>query len=84
MQPWHLQDQVGITWYRHELGECRLFQESILRSLEIDDIKLYSLHAEIFPSPKGYRKRDLTDRGCCCTRDYAIERSPTGVQQRPG
>jgi hypothetical protein len=46
---------------RLELGECRPSQESIVYSLKIGDLKLYSLRAEIFLSPKGYRKRDLTD-----------------------
>jgi hypothetical protein len=68
----------------HELGECWSSQESDVRSLEIDDLKLYSIRAEIFLSPKGYGKRDLIDGGCCCTREYAMERSPTGAQQRPG
>jgi hypothetical protein len=82
--PWHLQDQVGIMWDHHELGECQLSQESIVRSLKISNLKLYSLRAEIFPSPKGYGKSDLTNGGCCCTRDYAMERNTTGAQQRPG
>jgi hypothetical protein len=43
-----------------------------------------SLRAEIFPSPKGYGKSDLTNGGCCGTRDYAMERNTTGAQQRPG
>jgi hypothetical protein len=68
---------------RHELGECRSSQESVVRSLEIGDLKLYSLRIEIFLSLKAYGKRDLTNGGSCCTRDYAMERSLTGVQQRP-
>jgi hypothetical protein len=83
-RPWHLQDQVGIMLDRHEFGECRPSQESVVCSLKINDLKLYNLRAKIFPSPEGYEKRNLTDGGCCCTRDYAMERSPTGVQQRPG
>jgi hypothetical protein len=71
-------------WDHHELREGRPSQESVVHSLKIDDLKLYSLCAEIFLSPEGYRKRNLTDWGCCCTRDYAMERSPTGAQQRPG
>jgi hypothetical protein len=38
-----------------------------------------SLSTEVFLSHEGYWKRDLTDRGCCCSRDYALEWSPTGV-----
>jgi hypothetical protein len=38
---------------------------------------------EIFLSPEGYRKSDLTDGGRCCARDYAMEGGPTGVQQGP-
>jgi hypothetical protein len=79
MWPWHLKDQVGVMWDRHELGECWSSQESIIRSLEITDRKLYSLRAEIFLSPEGYGNRDLTNGGCYYTRDYAMERSPTGV-----
>jgi hypothetical protein len=78
-QPWHFHDQVGIMWDHHEFGECWLSQESVVRSLKISDQKLYSYHAEIFPSPEGYGKSDLTDRGFYYTRDYAMERSPTGA-----
>jgi hypothetical protein len=61
-RPWNLQDHVGVMWDRHGLGECRLSQESIVRILKIGDLKLYSFCVEIFLSPKGYEKRDLTDR----------------------
>jgi hypothetical protein len=44
---------------------------------------LYILRAEIFLSPKGYEKSDLTDRGDCCARDYVMEGGPTGAQQGP-
>jgi hypothetical protein len=81
--PWHLQDQVGVMQDHHEFGECRSSQESVVRSLKIGDLKLYSLRAEIFSSPEGYGKRDMTNGGCCYTRDYAMERSSTGAQQRP-
>jgi hypothetical protein len=83
-RPWHLQDQVGVMWDRHELGECRPSQESVVCSLKIGDLKLYSFCVEIFLSPKGHEKNDPTDGGCCCTREYAMKRSSTGVQQRPG
>jgi hypothetical protein len=66
-------------WDRHELGECQLSQESGVHSLEIGDLKLYCLRVEIFLSPEGYGKRDLTDMGRCYTRDYAMERSLTGA-----
>jgi hypothetical protein len=79
-RPWHLQDQVGIMWDHHELGECQPSQESIVRSLKISDLKLYGLCAEIFLNPEGYGKSDLADGGCCCTRDYAMKRSSTGAQ----
>jgi hypothetical protein len=83
-QRWHLQDHLGVMWDQHEFGECHTSQESILRSLEIGDLKLNSFHAEIFPSPEGYEKSNLTDGGCCCTEDYVMERSPTGAQHRSG
>jgi hypothetical protein len=47
-------------------------------------LKLYGLCAEILLSPEGYGKSNLANGGRCYTRDYAMERSPTGVQQRPG
>jgi hypothetical protein len=78
-RPWHLQDQVGVMWDHHEFGECRPSQESIVHSLKIGDLKLYTFRAKNFPSPEGYMKSDLTDGGCCYTRDYATERSPTGA-----
>jgi hypothetical protein len=71
-------------WDRHELGECRLSQEGIVRSLKIGGLELYSLCVEFLLSPEGYRKRYLTDGCHCCTRDYATKRGPTGVQQRLG
>jgi hypothetical protein len=77
--PWHLQDQIGIMWDCHEFGECRSSQESVVHSLDISDLKLYSFRTENFPSPAGYEKRHLTDGGCCCTRYYTMERSPTGA-----
>jgi hypothetical protein len=40
MRPWHLQDQVGIMWDHHELGECRPSQESIVSHLEIGDLEM--------------------------------------------
>jgi hypothetical protein len=46
-------------WDRHELGECRPCQESIVRSLKISDLKLYSFRVEIFPSPEGHEESDL-------------------------
>jgi hypothetical protein len=81
--PWHLQDQVGIMWDHHEFGECWSSQESGVHSLEIGDLKLNSLRAKIFLSLLDYKKSDLTDRGFCCTRDYAMEKSLTGAQHRP-
>jgi hypothetical protein len=71
-------------WDCYELGECRPSQENVVCSLKIGDLKLYSLRVEIFLSPEGYVKRDLTNGGRCCTRDYAMERKLTGAQQRPG
>jgi hypothetical protein len=50
---------------------------------QFGDLKLYSFHAKIFPSPEGHKENTLVNGGCCCTKDYAMERSPTGMQQRP-
>jgi hypothetical protein len=83
-RPWHLQDQVGVMWDCHEFGECRPSQESVVHSLKISDLKLCSFRVKIFSCPEGYGKSDLTGRGCCCTRDYAMERSLTRAQHRPG
>jgi hypothetical protein len=81
MWPWHLRDQVGIMWDCHGHGECWPSQECFIRGLKISDLKLYCPRAEILLSPKGYGKRDLTDGEHCYPREYAMERSPTGVQQ---
>jgi hypothetical protein len=70
-------------WDRYELGECRPSQENVVRSLKIGDLKLYSLRVEIFPSPEGYVKRDLTNGGRCCTRDYAMERACNNGEGTP-
>jgi hypothetical protein len=82
-RPWYLQDQVGIVWNCHKLGECQLSEESVVCSFKIGNLKRYGLRAEIFSSPEGYGKGYLTNGGHCCTRDYVMERSLTGVQQRP-
>jgi hypothetical protein len=67
---------------RHELGECWPSHESIVCGLKISHLKLYIFSSELLSSPEGYGKRDLTDGCCCCTRDYTMERSSTGVQKR--
>jgi hypothetical protein len=84
MRHWHLQDQVGIMWDCHKLGECQPSQESIIQSLKMGDLKLYGFRVEIFLCPEGHGENDLANGGCYCTRDYAMERSPTGAQQRLG
>jgi hypothetical protein len=66
-------------WNRHELGECRPSQESVVRSLKISHLELYSFSSEVLPSPEGYGKRDLTDGRRCCTGDYTMERNLTGA-----
>jgi hypothetical protein len=71
-------------WDHHELGECQSSQGSIVCNLKIGNLKVYSFHVEIFLSPEGHGENDLADGVCCCTKDYAMERSPTGAQQRPG
>jgi hypothetical protein len=81
---WHLQNQVGVMWNCNELGECRSFQESIVRSLKISDLELYSLCVEIQLSPKNYWERYLTDGSRYCTWDYAMERGPTAAQKGLG
>jgi hypothetical protein len=70
------------VWNRHELGECRLSQESIVRSLKISHLELYGFSSKVLPNPEGYRKRDLTDGCRCYTGDYTMERGLTGVQKR--
>jgi hypothetical protein len=62
----------------------RSLEIGVIRSLKIDDLKLYILCAEIFSSPKGHEENGLADGGCCYARDYVMERNPTGAQQRPG
>jgi hypothetical protein len=74
-RPCHLQNQVGTMWDGHELGECRQSQESIVRNLEIDNLKLYSLCEEIFMSPEGHRKKYLTDGGHCCMFQEVLKNS---------
>jgi hypothetical protein len=66
----------------HEYGECRPSQESVIHSLKIGHLELYSFSSDVLLSPEGYGKRDLTDGCRCCTRDYTMERSPTSVQKR--
>jgi hypothetical protein len=68
----------------HKLGKCWLSKESVVRCFEVDHLELQVFSVEIFLSPNGHGKSNLTDRGRCCTRDYAMERSPTMVQCRSG
>jgi hypothetical protein len=35
---------------------------------------------KVFPSTEGYRKSDLTDGGCRCTKDYVVEQNLIGAQ----
>jgi hypothetical protein len=76
-----LQDQVGIVWYCHEHGEGQQSQESVGCNPEIGDFKLYVFLAEVFRCPKGHGKEDPVDGSCCCPGDYAMEGSPTNMQQ---
>jgi hypothetical protein len=80
----HLQNHVGVMRDRHELGKCRLSQESIVCSLKMGHLELHGFSSEVHPSPEGYGKRDMTDRCRCCTRDNTMERSPAGPQKRTG
>jgi hypothetical protein len=59
----------------HELGECWPSQESVVHRLKVSYLELQLLSAEIYPSPEGYGRSDLTNRSCCCTRDSTVERS---------
>jgi hypothetical protein len=68
VRSWHFQNQVGIVRNFHELGECRPSQEGVVCYLKVNYLKL-----QVFSSPEGYRKSDLTYEGCCYTRDYAME-----------
>jgi hypothetical protein len=79
MRSWRLQDQVGIVRNCHELGDCQSSQEGIVHCLEVGYLKLQVFSAEVFLSPKSYRKSNLADGGCHCSRYYAMERCPTGA-----
>jgi hypothetical protein len=60
-------------WHHHKRGECRPSQESVVCHLEIDNLELQVLYAEVFPSPEGYGKSDLTDRSHRLCKDYTVE-----------
>jgi hypothetical protein len=77
-RPCHLQDQVCVMWHRHKLGKCQASQESVVRCLEISDLKLNVFCVDIFPSPESHWKSDLTNRCHWYARDYAMERCPIG------
>jgi hypothetical protein len=61
----------------HELGEHWPSKERVVCHFKIDYLELHVLGAEVFPSPEGHRKSDLTDGGCHCPMDYSVEWSPT-------
>jgi hypothetical protein len=48
--------------------------------LEISNLELQVLCVEVFLSPKGYGRSDLTNGSHRCSRDYALEWGPTGAQ----
>jgi hypothetical protein len=73
----HLQYQVGVMGNYHKLGECWPSQESIVHSLKIGHLKLYSFSSEGLLSPEGCGKRDLSNGHRCYTMYYTMERSPT-------
>jgi hypothetical protein len=81
---WYLQYQVGVMQNRRELGECQPSQESIVRSLKIGHLKLYSFSSDVLPSLEGCGKRDLNEGRPCCIGDYTMEWSPTCAQKRSG
>jgi hypothetical protein len=58
---------------------CWPSQEGIVSHHKISNLELQILHVEIFLSPKGYGKSDLTDGGHYCARDYAMEGHLTGA-----
>jgi hypothetical protein len=57
----------------HELGECRLSEESIVCRLAVCYLELQVLNTEVFLSPKSHGKSNLTHGGRCYTRDYAMK-----------
>jgi hypothetical protein len=77
---WHLQDQVGIVGNRHEHGECRPPQESVVCYVKVGNLELQVFCMEVFMSPEGYKKSDLTDGSHYYSKDYAVEWNPTGTQ----
>jgi hypothetical protein len=52
--------------------------ESVVRCLEVGYFKLQVFSMEVFLSPEGHGKSDLTDWDHCCTRDYVVKRGSTG------
>jgi hypothetical protein len=68
-QCWHLQKQISLMQNRQEHGECRSSQEGVVVHLEISNLKLQVLYVEVFLSPKGHGKSDLTDGSQCCSHE---------------
>jgi hypothetical protein len=66
----------------HELGEHWPSQESVVRSLKISHLELYSFSSKVLLSPEDYRKRDMTDMRRYYIGDYDMERSSTSAQKR--
>jgi hypothetical protein len=51
---WHLEYQVCVVRYRHELGDSWSTEDGMVGSLEVRDLELDVLGAVVFPClPKG-------------------------------
>jgi hypothetical protein len=68
----------------HKLGECRPSEERVVCHLEIGYLELQVFSTEVFQSPAGHRKSDLADGHRYSSKDYSVERSPTGMWCRSG
>jgi hypothetical protein len=65
----------------HELSKCQTAKDNIVCCIEVGYLEVKVFSREVFLSPEGHRKSDLSDWGHCCARDYDVKRGPTGVQR---
>jgi hypothetical protein len=74
---WHLEKQVDIMWHRHELGERRPPQYSVIGRFEVGHLELDELGSVVLPRLKSDWENDCSKRMRGIARDNTVKRSFT-------
>ena len=61
--PWHLEDVVAVVGHCHELGQCWIPKDGVVRQTDVGDVKVNELGAVVVTPAEGDREADLPYRG---------------------